>query len=114
VRQEIDIAFSRLKDRSKILVVYDKRLGKNFHVAENCTEVFIDPHEDLLKIVTEISSRIRSVQHKNTGDSFLSSLGGILLVGLGLLALNEVFNDDEPKPIKRKPVKKAASKKKRS
>jgi hypothetical protein len=112
VQEEIRIAFSKLHDRSKILVVYDKSLGKNLVGADNCTEVFIDPKDDPLKIVTDISERVKSFQVKKGGDSFVSSLAGLLLIGLGLFALNEAFND-EPKPRKR-PVKKAAKKKKRS
>lgn len=113
VKEEIKLAFSKLLDRSKILVVYDKRVGKNLAGADNCTEVFIDSKDEPLKIVTEISNKIKSVQINEGGDSFVSSLGGLLLIGLGLFALNEVFSD-EPKPRRRKPVKKAAKKKRRS
>jgi hypothetical protein len=113
VQQEISLAFSKLRDRSKILVVYDKSLGKNLYGADNCTEVYIDVRDHPLKIVTEISNKIKSFESKGNGDSFLSSLGGILLVGLGLFTLHEVFND-EPKPRKRKPAKKTAKKKRKS
>jgi len=33
VIQEIELAFSKLNDKSKILVVYDKRVGKNVKVS---------------------------------------------------------------------------------
>ncbi len=113
VQEEINIAFSKLHDRSKILAVYDLRLGKNIKGADNCTEVYIDSREDPLKIVTEITKRIQAVQSTKQGNnSFLSSLGGILLIGLGLFALNEALTE-EPPPRRRKPVKKVAKKKRR-
>jgi hypothetical protein len=118
VQEEISIAYSKLHDRSKILVVYDQTVGKNLKSTENHTEVFIDTREDALKIVTDITKTIQSVQSKKAqGDSFLSSLGGILLIGVGLFALNEMFSDDEPdaprkrntSTKKRKPVKRKRS-----
>lgn len=111
VRDEIDIAFKKLADRSKILVVYDRKKGKNLSAAINCTEVYIDTQDDPLKIVTQITAAIKNVQSKPQQNSFLSSLGGILMIGVGLFALNELLSDDDPPP-RRKPIKKIARKKK--
>ncbi|MEI9918543.1 MAG: hypothetical protein WDO14_07050 [Bacteroidota bacterium] len=86
--------------------MYDKRAGKNLPVARNCTEVFINSKDDISKIVTDISNKIKLVQKKTSGVSFVSSLGGVMLIGLGLFALNELVSE-ELKPRRRMPVKKA-------
>lgn len=112
VREEIDIAFSKFHDRSRILVIYDKKIGKNFSYAKNCTEVFIDTSQDVLKSVNDISAKINSQLPKAESNSFLSSLSGLLLVGLGLLALKEILDEDQ-RPKKR-PRKKLVRKKRRS
>ncbi len=108
VQEEINIAFSKHHDKSKILVIYDKARGKNLTGAENCTEIYIDTREDVLKIVTEIVSKLKQPQPDN---GILSALGGILLIGVGLFALTEIFN--EPRRPRR-PKKKLAAKKKKS
>jgi hypothetical protein len=108
VQKEINIAFSKYKDKSKILVIYDKVNGKNLDGAENCTEVYIDTREDALKIVSEIASKLRT-NKPNSDSSFLSALAGILLIGVGLFAMTEMIT--QPRKPKKRP-KTAISKKK--
>jgi hypothetical protein len=90
VMDEIGIAFSKHHDKSKILVIYDKSRSKKVAGLENCTEVYIDTREDVLKNVNDIAAKLKSV---NPGtDDLISVLGGILLVGVGLFALSEIFS----------------------
>ena len=103
VQQEINIAFAKHKDKSRILVLYDKAKGKNLKGAENCTEIYIDTREDALKIVIDIASKIKS----KAENHLLSTLSGILLIGVGLFALAEILE-----PVS-KPGKKTPSKRKK-
>lgn len=109
VVQEISIAFEKLQKRSRILVVYDQNVGKNLGGVENCTEVFVNTVDDPLKIVTEITSKLKAVKGSDT-DSFLSSLGGLLMVGAGLFALSELFSETPQRRRKRKSPRKTARK----
>lgn len=114
VAEEIGIAYSKLQDKSRILVVYDQNVGANLSAENQHTPVFINTHEDPLKIVTAITTTLKSVQTKKQGnEGLLSSLGGILLVGLGLFALNELFAEEE-KPRRRKPAKRKSVNKKKA
>ena len=111
VQEEINIAFTKNKDRSRILVVYDKRNGRNLSGAENCTEVSIDTRDNADIIVNQIASKLKSVQPRNEeSNGFLSVLGNILLIGVGLFALTEIF-ENEPK---RTPRKRPSPKKRKS
>lgn len=97
VKQEIDTAFTHLKDKSKIVIIYNK--VKNLKHNENCTEVFVDskkdsPQQILDKVIGKIEENQKSVSKKSSdkeGDT-TSVIGGILLIGLGLLALDSLFN----------------------
>lgn len=102
--EEINIAFSKHHDKSKILVVYDKFRGKNLSGVEKCTTVYINTGENVFKNVNEIAVKLKAVTPQKE-DGFLSALGGILLVGLGLFALNEVLVEP-PKARKRSPITK--------
>jgi hypothetical protein len=96
VQQEVNTAFAHLKDKSKVLIIYNK--VKNLKHNENCTEVFIDaskdsPQQILDKVIQEIKQNEKGVRTKVTQQTDTASvLGGILLVGLGLLALDSLFN----------------------
>ena len=105
VQDEIQVAFSKHKDRSKILVVYDKSIGKNLAGAENCIEVYIDKKDDALAIVTSIAKRIKEIR-PNTDSTFLSTLAGILLIGVGLFAMAEILSPPQKPPRKASPRKK--------
>ena len=114
VEEEIIIAFSKLHDKSKIVVIYDQHIGKNLRGADNCTEIYIDTQDDPLKLVTQITKKIQAAQTKNTDTGFLSSLGGILLVGLGLFALNHfIVNEPRDAYYVREPQEKYEKKKKK-
>ena len=97
VLQEVNTAFTHLKDKSKVLIIYNR--VKNLKHNENCTEVFIDagknsPQQILDKVIQEIKQNQKGLKKNNvvTEDDTTSVLGGILLVGLGLLALDSIFN----------------------
>ena len=97
VLQVVKVAFDHLKDKSKILIIYNK--VKNLKLHQNCTEVLIDagkdkPQEILDKIIEEINNnKNNQLKRKNdSGTETLNILGGILLIGLGLLALDNIIN----------------------
>jgi len=96
VQQEVSTAFAHLKDKSKILIIYNK--VKNLKHNENCTEVFIDagkdtPQQILDKVIHEVKQNQKGIKKKTAPeDDTTSVLGGILLIGLGLLALDSLFN----------------------
>ena len=87
VQREIDVAYNHLKDRSKIIIVYDgvKNIKHNMH----CTEVLIDSStSSSSEILEETLARIQSNQTKSARKDAQNALGAFLLIGLGLLALN--------------------------
>lgn len=111
VRQEIQIAFTKHRDRSRILVVYDKGNGKNLSGIENCTEVMIDVHKQRAdQVVQDIAQKLNRAKPNGNENGFMAVLGSILLVGVGLFALAELFGE-EPKRT-RKIRKKPATRKK--
>lgn len=95
VQEEVNTAFAHLKDKSKIIIIYNK--VKNLKHNENCTEVFIDaskdnPQQILDKVIQKIKDNQKTVRKKTPEeDDTTSVLGGILLIGLGLLALDSIF-----------------------
>jgi hypothetical protein len=100
VQEEVKMAFDHLKDKSRILIIYNK--VKNLKHSANCTEVFIDakkdsPQEILEKVIGEVKRNQKTLkrpatQKKVAADDTASALGGLLLVGLGLLALGSLVN----------------------
>lgn len=96
VQQEISTAFAHLKDKSKILIIYNK--VKNLKHNENCTEVYIDARKDtpqqiLDKVIQQIKLNQKAITKNSPAqDDSMSALGGLLLVGLGLLALDSLIN----------------------
>lgn len=96
VQQEISTAFTHLKDKSKILIIYNK--VKNLRHSENCTEVFIDSNRNSAsQILDQVIKEIKQNQTKSLASSkknqeAISTIGGILLIGLGLLALDSLVN----------------------
>ncbi len=111
VRKEIEVAFRRHHDKSRILVVYDIGRGKNLAGMENCTEVMIDLRGQRAdEMVNVIATKLKQAGTKGANSNdFMGVLGSILLVGVGLFALAELF-DEEPK----KPKRKSTARKKRS
>lgn len=96
VQQEVATAFSHLKEKSKIIIIYNK--VKNLKHNEKCTEVFINTNKDsvqiiLDKVIHEIKhSQVPKKNNAQQQEDTATILGGILLVGLGLLALDSLFN----------------------
>lgn len=100
VQQEITTAFEHLKDKSKILIIYNK--AKNLKHNQNCTEVYIDASKDSPQIILEkVIHEIKQNQKKGSKkpnsevDETTSVIGGILLIGLGLIALDSLFNKNK-------------------
>ncbi|MFD2918102.1 hypothetical protein ACFS6H_00195 [Terrimonas rubra] len=97
VQQEINTAFAQLNDKSKIIIIYNK--VKNLKHNANCTEVFIDASKDspqviLDKVIQQIQKSQAGIKNApvKKGEDPATVLGGILLIGLGLLALDSLFN----------------------
>ena len=87
VQQEIEIAYKSLGDKSKIIIVYDR--VKNLHHTLNCTEVYIDSTKSSAQeILDQTINSIRENQAKLKKRDAQNAIGAILLIGLGLLALN--------------------------
>jgi predicted RND superfamily exporter protein len=99
VKQEIEFAFDVLKDKSKIVVIYDKQRGKNLrgNSASHFTPIYIDQFDAdqqkvLLQIINTIrhkeskhqTKQVRQLQQEKESTQALTALFGI---GLGLLML---------------------------
>ena len=99
VLEEIKVAFAHLKDKSKILIIYDR--VKNLKHDANCTEVFIDslketPQQILDKVIRQLKLNRKPLTRKalSKEDNSASVLGGIILIGLGLLALGSLVESE--------------------
>jgi hypothetical protein len=93
VQKEIEAAYEHLHDKSKIVIVYDRVRNINHNL--NCTEIFIDSRKDPVQQILEHTiEKIQGNQlaGKNRQDETVNVLGGLLLVGLGLLALNSLVS----------------------
>lgn len=101
VQEEIAIAFQHLNDKSKIIVVYDLRKGKNIKGADNCTEIYIDSRaESTQEILTRILDELKNKETKlslKVKSPKVDVLGGILLAGLGLLVLGSLLDSGKSK-----------------
>lgn len=87
VQKEIEVAYQHLKDKSRIIIIYDR--VKNLDHDLNCTEVYIDSSESSAQeILQETLKSIKENQAKKTRKDAQNALGAFLLIGLGLLALN--------------------------
>lgn len=102
VKHEIEYAFSVLKDKSKIVVIYDKHRGKNLkgEITSFFTPIYVDQFESgqdkvLSKIINTIHSKEKSnktqqiakLKREKDNSQALAALFGI---GLGLLILGSV------------------------
>ena len=98
VLEEIKVAFAHLKNKSKILIIYDR--VKNLKQDANCTEVFINslketPQQILDKVIKQLKrNQIPSTRNSLHEDNSISVLGGIILIGLGLLALGSLVESE--------------------
>lgn len=101
VQQEIALASQHLKNKAKIIVVYDLHEGRNIKGADNCTEIFIDSRtESTQEILSRILAELKSKETKKSIKKQSSSedvLGGIILAGLGLLVLGVMLDNGKGK-----------------
>lgn len=113
VRQEIQIAFNKHRDRSRILVVYDLGSKRTLAGTEHCTEVIIDVHQQRAdEIVNLIAEKLKKAKTSANENGLMSALGNILLIGVGLFALSEIFSGPPKRRTKarrKSPVKKKGS-----
>lgn len=101
VKQEIEFAYEKIKDKSKIIVILDKNNIKTPIKIENCTEIIIDSkNHSKESILEQILQQIKSGQAKFKGkkstskqDESEDALTGILLAGLALLLLGALFSN---------------------
>lgn len=103
VEAEIVTAYNKLKDKSRIIIIYDAHKGKNLRGTDNCTEIFIDTKKQKAQeIVVSILEEIKLQQRKNKAinrsktirqENSSDAIGGILLAGLGLLLLGALLNN---------------------
>jgi len=97
VQAEIEAAYTHLKDKSRILIIYDKKQGKNLINTEHCTEIYIDSGiENIEQIVQKIISSVKTKNNRSVNKAKAheqDALGGLLLAGLGLLLLGAILDD---------------------
>lgn len=99
VLQEINYAFNQWKDKSKIIVIYDKRLGINLIGADTkqFTAISFDPfrgnQEDL---VTNILNEIRSKENRKTRkvNDQNQALKALLGLGISLYILSSIADKE--------------------
>jgi len=99
VKQELEYAFRVLKDKSKIIVIYDKRHGKNLtgEITSHFTPIYMNQFDGVQdKVLNRIihtiqnkeinaqSRRVAKLKKENANYKALAALFGI---GLGLLIL---------------------------
>lgn len=90
VQQEVVAAFKHLKNKSKVIIIYDR--VKNITHQEICTEVYIDTkRQSSQQILDEVISEIKKNAKK---EETANAIGGIILIGLGLLALNSLTKSE--------------------
>ena len=114
VKQEIEYAFEHLQDKSKIIVIYDSRVGKNLtgDITEHFTQFSFDPtvgNPDV--ILGEILHRIFhteavSTQHEVRGqqadiqrvqkdmEQAQKAIAALLGIGLGLFTLGALAQEN--------------------
>jgi len=125
VQQEIEYAYRKKRDRSKIIVIYDvSRLRKPSGPHAHFTEYPFDPSTqtpdqvlaDILIGITRANEAEAAPQRRRMAEGEKKALAAFLGIGVGLLALNALAGNEPEKPAKKyaarkAPAKKAASKK---
>lgn len=94
VEQEINYAWQRFNDKSKIIVIYHAKKGKNLNheASKKCTEIYFDPLEHKMDgIIHKIMETIfQKEESKKKNKEIEEGLVALLGIGLGLLILNEL------------------------
>ncbi|TAF74445.1 MAG: hypothetical protein EAZ53_08635 [Bacteroidetes bacterium] len=90
VKQEIELAFKYLNDKSKILVIYDKQNGKNLtgDIVEHFTPFYFDQSENKQDLL--LQKIIGTIKEKEVKRTNSNALAAILGIGLGLLILGSL------------------------
>ncbi|MEQ6118873.1 hypothetical protein [Reichenbachiella sp. MALMAid0571] len=91
VQEEIDYAFKRFKDKSKILVIDDQLRGIKIKKSHLFTKIsFNSETESIDEATRKVLEIIKSIESsKSTVNGFLALLG----IGLGLFILSEIFKE---------------------
>jgi len=93
--EEIQFAFRKHNDKSRIIIIYDAAKGKNMHGTDNCTEQFFDRKKDTVEqFISEVIGIIMQ-HHEGQSKKQTEALGGLLLAGLGLLLLGAAFSGNK-------------------
>lgn len=99
VRQEIETAYSHLQDPSRIIVIYDRRKGKNLvgKITTHFKAFDFDPIKDdsselVQKVIASINHREQNVLHQQlvqerSKKENNQAINALLGIGLGLFAL---------------------------
>ncbi len=91
VQDEIDYAWKRFKDKSKIIVIYRAYNSKSLHpgASQHCTEIYFDPVHETMDLINK--KILDSIFHKQNqfqnNEEVQNGLMAFLGIGLGLLAL---------------------------
>jgi hypothetical protein len=100
VKNEIQLAYTHLNDKSKIIIVYDG--VKNIKHNVTCTEIIINSKTDsipeiLNKTIDQINKKAKpaSVRKNKKNAEATSAIGAILLIGIGMLALKSASSSSK-------------------
>jgi hypothetical protein len=105
VQQEIQLAYQKTKDPSKILVIYDKNQGKNLtgDITDQFTRIDYDRNSfDPASLQKQVFQAIRNHQYfeglnsppkkeVTKQDDVANAVGALLGIGLGLVVLGAIF-----------------------
>lgn len=97
VKEEIEYAYEILKDKSRIIVIYDSTKGRNIVGIEHCTEIYFDSKKEsidqvikekiLVKIFQDLNQEHTRLKVKNDEKNAILAFLGI---GLGLAMLSSL------------------------
>ena len=94
VIEEINHAWERWHDRSRILIIYDVETGRNLAGTERCTEIFINRNESMSSIAEKVQQKLNDLRKgPNGAQSAPSPLERILLAGLGIWLLDRLVTE---------------------
>ena len=97
VKDEIDYAWKKFKDRSKIIIIHriDKGQTLHFEASKHCTTILYNPFEETMDTVSKrVINEIFHKENKRQKDKEAQNgLMAFLTIGLGLLALNELSKE---------------------